>query len=123
MSSKSREENDVKQREHFGTLVSKGGGNVKEVVKRNADGKSSSVERHQPSSTDECGRGSIKEHENWDGPACPKCGQICKDKNGLRNHVLSHYYEIIFEVLHTLLSNILYIEIVWVKFSCNSIVI
>ena len=99
--------------------MSKGGGNVKEVVKRNADGKSLSVERHQPSSTEECGRGSIKEHENWDGPVCPKCGQICKDKNGLRNHVLSHYYEIIFEVLHTLLSNILYIEIIWVKFSCN----
>ena len=82
--------------------MSKGGGNVKEVVKRNADGKSSSVERHQPS-TEECGRGSIKEHENWDGPVCPKCGQVCKDKNGLRNHVLSHYYEIIFEVLHTFL--------------------
>ena len=76
---------------------------MKEVVKRNADGTSSSVERHQPSSTEECGRGNIKEHENWDGPVCPKCGQICKDKNGLRNHVLSHYYEIIFEVLHTFL--------------------
>jgi len=99
LSSKSREENDVKQREHFGTLLPKEGGNVKEDVKRNADGTSSSVERHQPSSKEECGRGSIKEHENWDGPVCPKCGQICKDRNGLRNHVLSHYYEIIFEVL------------------------
>ena len=95
---KSREENDVKQREHLGTLLPKEGGSVKEDVKRNADGTSSSVERHQPSSKEECGRGSIKEHENWDGPRCPKCGQICKDKNGLRNHVLSHYYEIIFEV-------------------------
>ena len=100
---KSREENDVKQREHLGTLLPKEGGSVKEDVKRNADGTSSSVERHQPSSKEECGRGSIKEHENWDGPRCPKCGQICKDKNGLRNHVLSHYYEIIFEVLHTFL--------------------
>merc|ERR1719447_2680908 len=85
---KSREENDVKQREHLGTLLPKEGGSVKEDVKRNADGTSSSVERHQPSSKEECGRGRIKEHENWDGPRCPKCGQICKDKNGLRNHVL-----------------------------------
>ena len=43
-------------------------------------------------------RGSVKQHDNWDGPACPKCNQICKNKEGLRNHVLSHYYEVFFEV-------------------------
>ena len=43
-------------------------------------------------------RGSVKEHANWNGPECPKCAQVCKNKEGLRNHVLSHYYEVFFEV-------------------------
>ena len=43
-------------------------------------------------------RGGVKEHGNMDGPACPKCGQVCKNKEGLRNHMLSHYYEVFFEV-------------------------
>ena len=43
-------------------------------------------------------RGSVKEHDNWNGPECPKCAQVCKNKEGLRNHVLSHYYEVFFEV-------------------------
>ena len=43
-------------------------------------------------------RGGVKEHDNMEGPACPKCGQVCKNKEGLRNHMLSHYYEVFFEV-------------------------
>ena len=43
-------------------------------------------------------RGGVKEHDNMDGPACSKCGQVCKNKEGLRNHLLSHYYEVFFEV-------------------------
>jgi len=44
-------------------------------------------------------RGGVKEHDNLEGPSCPKCGQVCKSKDTLRNHVLSHYYELFFEVL------------------------
>jgi len=43
--------------------------------------------------------GKVKEHDNLDGPVCPKCEQICKNKDGLRNHLLSHYYYLFFEVL------------------------
>ena len=50
-------------------------------------------------------RGGVKEHDNLDGPACPKCGQVCKNKEGLRNHLLSHYYELFFEV-HIMVQNL-----------------
>ena len=51
-----------------------------------------------PGSKSFASRGGVKEHDNMDGPACPKCGQVCKNKEGLRNHMLSHYYEVFFEV-------------------------
>ena len=43
--------------------------------------------------------GSIKVHDNPDGPVCPKCSQVCKDHSNLRNHLLSHYYHTFYAVL------------------------
>ena len=36
--------------------------------------------------------GNVIEHDNLDGPQCPKCDQICKDNANMKNHLLSHYY-------------------------------
>ena len=71
-------------------------GNIKQSTHGGQDSSRASVK-------DFVSRGSVREHDNWNGPACPKCDQICKDKGGLRNHVLSHYYEVFFEVGFTIL--------------------
>ena len=44
-------------------------------------------------------QGTVKTHDNETGPECFKCGQICKDNSNLKNHVLSHYYQVFYEVL------------------------
>ena len=44
-------------------------------------------------------QGTVKSHDNESGPECFKCGQICKDNSNLKNHVLSHYYQVFYEVL------------------------
>ena len=44
-------------------------------------------------------QGTVKTHDNELGPECFKCGQICKDNSNLKNHVLSHYYQVFYEVL------------------------
>jgi len=41
----------------------------------------------------------VKAHDNETGPECFKCGQICKDNSNLKNHVLSHYYQVFYDVL------------------------
>ena len=43
--------------------------------------------------------GSVQSHDNTEGPECPKCGQVCKDNSNLKNHVLSHYYQVFYDVL------------------------
>ena len=35
----------------------------------------------------------MKPHDNERGPICCFCGEVCKDNNHLKNHVLSHYYQ------------------------------
>jgi len=40
----------------------------------------------------------VQEHDNLDGPKCPKCDQICKNNNNLKNHILSHYYHDFYRV-------------------------
>ena len=42
--------------------------------------------------------GTVQEHDNLDGPQCPKCDQICKNNNNLKNHILSHYYHDFYRV-------------------------
>merc|ERR1712037_1086138 len=42
--------------------------------------------------------GTVQEHDNLDGPQCPKCDQICKDNANLKNHLLSHYYHDFYRV-------------------------
>jgi len=42
--------------------------------------------------------GTVQEHDNLDGPQCPKCDQICKDNANLKNHILSHYYHDFYRV-------------------------
>merc|ERR1711915_247425 len=44
-------------------------------------------------------QGTVAAHDNVDGPECPKCGQVCKDNSNLKNHVLSHYYQVFYDVL------------------------
>ena len=44
-------------------------------------------------------QGTVKAHDNETGPECFKCGQICKDNSNLKNHVLSHYYQVFYDVL------------------------
>ena len=44
-------------------------------------------------------QGTVKTHDNETGPECFKCGQICKDNSNLKNHVLSHYYQVFYQVL------------------------
>merc|ERR1719232_1536923 len=44
-------------------------------------------------------QGTVKAHDNEGGPECFKCGQVCKDNSNLKNHVLSHYYQVFYEVL------------------------
>ena len=44
-------------------------------------------------------QGTVKAHENDGGPECFKCGQVCKDNSNLKNHILSHYYQVFYEVL------------------------
>jgi len=46
-------------------------------------------------------QGTVAAHDNVDGPECPKCKQICKDNSNLRNHVLSHYYHVFYDILPT----------------------
>jgi len=41
----------------------------------------------------------VKEHDNPDGPTCPKCNQVCKDNANLKNHLLSHFYLQFYELL------------------------
>ena len=38
-------------------------------------------------------QGTVSAHDNFEGPECPKCGQVCKDNSNLKNHLLSHYYQ------------------------------
>jgi len=40
----------------------------------------------------------VQEHDNLDGPNCPKCDQICKNNTNLKNHILSHYYHDFYRV-------------------------
>merc|ERR1719362_520250 len=44
-------------------------------------------------------QGTVKAHENDGGPECFKCGQVCKDNSNLKNHILSHYYQVFYDVL------------------------
>jgi len=44
-------------------------------------------------------QGTVKAHDNDGGPECFKCGQVCKDNSNLKNHVLSHYYQVFYDVL------------------------
>ena len=44
-------------------------------------------------------QGTVKAHDNEGGPECFKCGQVCKDNANLKNHVLSHYYQVFYDVL------------------------
>jgi len=44
-------------------------------------------------------QGTVAAHDNDSGPECPKCGQVCKDNSNLKNHVLSHYYQVFYNVL------------------------
>ena len=44
-------------------------------------------------------QGTVKAHDNEGGPECFKCGQVCKDNSNLKNHVLSHYYQVFYDVL------------------------
>ena len=41
----------------------------------------------------------VREHDNPDGPTCPKCEQVCKDNTHLKNHLLSHFYPQFYELL------------------------
>merc|ERR1711997_552289 len=50
-------------------------------------------------STGFASQGTVKAHENDGGPECFKCGQVCKDNSNLKNHVLSHYYQVFYDVL------------------------
>lgn len=43
--------------------------------------------------------GRVWEHDNPDGPRCFKCDVTCKDAANLRNHVLSHFYKVFYDVL------------------------
>ena len=38
-------------------------------------------------------QGTVSAHNNFEGPECPKCGQVCKDNGNMKNHLLSHYYQ------------------------------
>merc|ERR1719500_1812784 len=87
-----REHSDSKKHSKEKLSRSPPRGNIKQSTHGGQDSSRASVK-------DFVSRGSVREHDNWNGPACPKCDQICKDKGGLRNHVLSHYYEVFFEVL------------------------
>merc|ERR1712110_544338 len=56
-------------------------------------------------SGDFASEGTLEAHENDGGSECFKCGQVfncgqvCKDNFNLRNHILSHYYQVFFQVL------------------------
>jgi len=43
--------------------------------------------------------GRVFEHDNPDGPKCFKCDVTCKDAANLKNHILSHYYQVFYAVL------------------------
>jgi len=43
-------------------------------------------------------KSSVAMQDNLTGPRCPKCDQVCKDQNNLKNHVLSNYYEDFYRV-------------------------
>ena len=38
----------------------------------------------------------LQAHDNTSGPKCFKCGEICKNLGNLKNHVLSHYYQVFY---------------------------
>ena len=41
----------------------------------------------------------MKPHDNERGPVCLFCGEVCKDNNNLKNHVLSHFYQYFYKFL------------------------
>ena len=41
--------------------------------------------------------GRVRAHDNTSGPKCFKCGEICKNLGNLKNHVLSHYYQVFYD--------------------------
>ena len=41
----------------------------------------------------------LQAHDNTSGPKCFKCGEICKNLGNLKNHVLSHYYKVFYDVI------------------------
>jgi len=43
--------------------------------------------------------GTVRAHGNVFGPKCFKCGKVCKNLSNLKNHVLSYYYQVFFDVL------------------------
>ena len=75
---------------------------LKDILGSGGTPKKASATPKKDSSTPQKGsmlEGRVKTHDNADGPKCPKCPLICKDKNNLRNHVLSHYYQTFYAVL------------------------
>ena len=69
------------------------------VIKHRSENRLDSEKTSLGSSGGFASQGTVKAHDNESGPECFKCGQICKDNSNLKNHVLSHYYQVFYEVL------------------------
>ena len=76
---------------------SSSGSNKKSEKDKSKDNSNPSDEHDDPHP--DASQGSGKAHENDRGPVCFKCDQVCKDNYNLRNHILSHYYQVFYKVL------------------------